>query len=97
MAVFPFGVVVASASMINKNNRYYEEQRKREDEKMNTVKEIIVTYEDGTAKKIKHGFAIENFLDKKECVLDYMQCTDESLLEIVKGLVKLVKEKGLLN
>ena len=74
-----------------------KENGKQKGNKENTVKEIIVTYEDGSARTIKHGFATEAVPEEKEIRLDYKNCTDDQFLNIVCGLAELAKEKGLLN
>lgn len=93
--VFPWGAVVASVNVAMRNNR--KNHTESEEKKQNIVKEIIVTYEDGSSRTIKHGFAVEAFPEQDKCLLDYKDCTDQNLLKSVCALAELVKEKGLIT
>lgn len=91
--MFPYGAIIASMNMMQKNN---EKQKKKEaEQKNNNVKDVIVVYENGDCKTIKHGFAVE--VEKEGCTLDYKNCTDAQFLEILGSLIALAKENKLVN
>ena len=94
--VFPFGAVISASNMIRRNNEEYEKKKEsKKKEETICVKDIIVTYDDGSCCTIKHGLAVESLNGKY--VLNYKDCNDEQLMQIIYGLVEIAKGKGLLN
>lgn len=91
--MFPYGAIIASTNMMHKNNEEYEKKTNKAEN--NNVKEVIVVYQNGDCKTIKHGIAVE--VEEEECTLDYKDCTNDQFLKILGGLVTLAKEENLLN
>lgn len=96
--VFPYGAVIASASMMRRDNEEHGKQEltQRKSDNTKTVKDIIVTYDDGSSRTIKHGIAAEAISDE-QIILDYANCTNEHYLTILSVLVQFGKEKGIIK
>lgn len=96
--VFPYGAVIVATSMMRRNNEEYERQKSAQKKFHDTkiVKDIIVTYDDGSCRTVKHGIAAEAISDE-QILLDYANCTDEHYFTILSALVQLGKEKGIIK
>ena len=80
-------------STARQHNPGINDSSKKQRKKKNQVKDIIVAYDDGTYRKLEHGFAVD-VNENEKCVLDYMCCTDEDFKNILYALIQLGKEKG---
>lgn len=97
--VFPYAAVIAATSMMRRNNEEYERKRKSGQKQTNNTKsarDVIVTYDDGSCRTIKHGIAVEAISDE-QIILDYANCTDEQYMTILRALIEHGKEKGIIK
>lgn len=86
--------VTSIISTARQHNKGLNDSSQKAEKKKNQVKDIIVAYNDGTYRKLEHGFAVDINRNGEECVLDYMCCTDEDFKNIMYALIQLGKEKG---
>lgn len=97
--VFPYAAVIAATNTIRRNNEEREKNRKEDNKKHDDIKKvrnIIVTYEDGSCRTIKHGISAD-VISEDNMILYHTNCTDEQFLSILGGLIQIGKDKGIIK
>lgn len=72
-----------------------EEPKEKEVEVTKIVRNITVTYEDGSTRVLKRGLALD-LLNEDQAALDCTNLKDEDILTFLSVLVSVGKDKGII-